>query len=129
MPPRNRDKGTSTWSIVVIVALIILIFALLYPAMVQLISMLATPAVNVSGNVKVTGFTAVPANVTFAGGGSSSTAHAGVDGSYYIMLRNWRIYNITASWTAAGGLVTGNCSAGSLNLHSSNATFSYNISC
>ena len=129
MPPRNRDNQTSTWSIAVIAILIVIILVLLYPTIVQLIPVVTVPMVNVSGQVDVHGFTAVADHVTFIGGARSSTAAVGRNGSYDIMLQNGHLYNMTVEWTAAGGLVMGNCSGGSLNLHSSMPRLAYNISC
>ena len=125
----KRNNGTNTRSIVVIVMLVIIILILLYPTIVQFIPVFTTPLINVSGSVRVTGFTAVPDHVTFVGGGSPNTAAISRDGSYSIMLDNGHVYNITVAWTAVGGLDSGNCTGGSLNLHSSIAKLTYNVSC
>lgn len=125
----RNDDGISSWALPVIAILILIILVLLYPTIVQIIPTITNPVVNVTGNARAVGFTAVPDHVTFTGDGSPNTAAVSRGGTYAIMLQNGHVYNITLTWTAAGGLANGNCSAGSLNLHSDTPTLVYNISC
>ena len=130
MPRRNDDNDNrGRWGAIVIIALVLIILALLYPNISQYAPLILNPTVNVSGFVTTSGFTSSPDHITFVSAGRPSTAATGRNGAYDIQLSNAKIYNITVQWTAAGGLASGNCSGGSLNLHASGQRITYNVSC
>lgn len=130
MPRRGGDDDRmGKWTAVVIFALVLIILMLLYPDISQYAPLILNPTVNVSGFVTTSGFTSSPNHVTFVSAGKPSTAPTGRNGAYSIQLSNGNIYNITVQWSAAGGLASGNCSGGSLNLHASGQRITYNVSC
>lgn len=129
MPRQQNSDGPSGWTLGIIIVLILIIVVLLYSQIAGLLVGIINPQVNVSGNVRVIGFTAVPSHVTFTSQGTPSTVAVSNGDSYDILLQNSQIYNISVQWVAAGGLASGNCTGGSLNLHTGAKQLTYNISC
>ena len=86
---------------------------------------ITNPTVIVSGTVTTQGIGTHPVSVTFG----SSTTSVGSNGYYSISLQNDNSYPVTVAWSGPGGVGSGTCTYGTLDLQSNAASYSYAVSC
>jgi hypothetical protein len=86
---------------------------------------IAVPTVVVSGTITTQGAGTHPVSVSFG----SSTVTVGSKGQYSVSLSNDNSYQITVDWASIGGVDSGTCNGGTLNLQSTSSTYSYDVSC
>jgi hypothetical protein len=87
------------------------------------------PNVTVSGNVQTIGAGTTPNRVDFHSDTGQNFSASVSSNVFSISLPNQHSYTATVAWNALGGLSSGTCKGGTLNLNLNAGATTYNISC
>jgi hypothetical protein len=116
-------------AIVVVVAVLAVVGFYILRGGNTLLTGVAYPNVTVSGSVRTIGSGTSPFRVDFASNTGQNYTATVQSNSYQLSLPNGNTYSTTVHWMALGGLSTGLCNGGTLNLNVNSGTTTFNITC